>query len=100
MDSKNNLIYLKKGDIKKGTISLVNPCEYRFYEDKIIVRLYGWNRIFNSSDIIILKEDILNITDGIRILGYNIIIETKIARYTCSFLGDKLKIKQLLEMYV
>ena len=76
METKSTLLYLKKGDIKKGMLSIVYPCEYRFYDDKIIVRPFGLKRIFNSSDIIILKDEVINIRDGIRLFGYNIIIET------------------------
>jgi len=100
MEHKSTLLYFKKGNIKNGQLSLVVPCEYRFYEDKIIVRPYGWNRLFDDSDKILFKDDILDIKDGIRILGYAIIIQTKSDSYTCGFVGDKLKIKQLLEMYV
>lgn len=53
-----------------------------------------------SAEIVILKDDVIRIKDGIRIIGYNIIIETKRGEYTLSFLGDKLQIKQLFEQYV
>lgn len=97
---KSNLLYLKKGDFKSGTFSKKNASEFSFYEDKIIVRPMGWSRLMNSAEIVILKDDIIRIKDGIRIIGYNIIIETKRGEYTLSFLGDKLQIKQLLEQYV
>jgi hypothetical protein len=47
-----------------------------------------------------LKKDIRAIKDGIRVIGYNIIIETNSHSYTCGFLGDKLMVKQLLEKYL
>jgi hypothetical protein len=95
-----NLIYLKKGEIKTGFFSKRIACEFKFYEDGIIARPYGWNRLFNSADITILKKDIRAIKDGIRVIGYNIIIETNSHSYTCGFLGDKLMVKQLLEKYL
>ena len=95
-----NLIYLKKGEIKTGFFSKRIACEFKFYEDRIIVRPYGWNRLFNSADITILKDDIRTIKDGVRIIGYNIIIETTSHSYTCGFLGDKLIVKQILEKYM
>lgn len=96
---KSKLLFLKKGDFKSGTFSKKNACEYSFYEDKIIMRPMGWSRLFNSAEIIIFKDDIVRIKDGIRIIGFNIIIETQRGEYTLSFLGDKLKIKQLFNEY-
>ena len=83
-----------------GLFSKRIACEFKFYEDRIIARPYGWNRLFNSADIIILKDDVKAIKDGVRIIGYNIIIETRSQSYTCGFLGDKLLVKQLLEKYM
>lgn len=97
--SNSKLLYLKKGDIKTGTFSKKIACEYSFYEDKIIMRPMGWSRLFNSAEIIIFKDDIVRIKDGIRIIGFNIIIETQRGEYTLSFLGDKLKIKQIFNDY-
>lgn len=94
-----NLIYLKKGEIKTGFFSKKIACEFKFYDDMIIARPYGWNRLFNSADIIILKADIKSIKDGVSIIGYKIIIETISHSYTCGFLGDKLIVKQLFEKY-
>ena len=45
-----------------------NACEFSFYEDKIVITPMGWYRFFNNSEIIIFKEDILTIKDGVRFI--------------------------------
>lgn len=98
--SNSKLLYLKKGDIKTGTFSKKIACEYSFYEDKIIIRPLGWNRLFNSADIVIYKEDIIGCKDSFDFLiYYNFILQTKRGNYTLRFMGDKLQIKQLLNEY-
>lgn len=96
---KSKLLYIKKGDFKSGTFSKRNASEFSFYEDRIVIRTIGWSRLFNSAEIIIFKDDIVKIKDGVRVLGFNIIVETHRGEYTLSFLGDKLKIMQLFNEY-
>ena len=96
---KSKLLFLKKGDFKSGFFSKKNASEFSFFTDKIVIRPMGWSRLFNSAEIIIFKDDVINIKDGIRIVGYNIILVTLRGEYTLSFLGDKLKVKQILYEY-
>lgn len=90
------LLFIKKGDFKSGFFSKKNASEFSFYSDRIIVKTLGWSRLFNSADIVIHKQDILNIKESFRVFGYNIIVETKSGEFTLSFNGDKLLIKQIL----
>ena len=96
---KSKLLFIKTGNFKSGTFSKKTASEFSFYSDKIMIRPMGWNRLFNSADIFILKEDIVRITDGFTILGHNTIIETKTSKFWLIFLGDKLQIKQILNDY-
>lgn len=95
-----DLLFLKKGEIKTGLFSKRIAVEIRFFENYIISRPLGLNRLFNSADIVIKSSDILSIRDGERILGYNINVETKYNKFVFSFMGDKLKIIQLFNNYV
>ena len=81
----SKLLYLKKGDFKSGFFSKKNASEFSFYSDRIMVRPIGWSRLLNSAEILIFKNDIIRIKDGVRIIGYNIIIETQRGEYTLSF---------------
>jgi hypothetical protein len=95
----SKLLFLKKGDFKSGFFSKKNASEFSFFTDKIVIRPMGLSRLFNSAEIIIFKDDVINIKDGFRIVGYNIILVTHRGEYTLSFLGDKLKVKQILYEY-
>jgi hypothetical protein len=96
----SKLLFIKKGDFKSGFFSKVSASEFSFYVDRIIIRPMGWNRFFNSAETLILKEDIIHIKDGVRIIGYNIKVETNRGEFTFSFMGDKLQIKQILNQYI
>jgi hypothetical protein len=95
----SELIIIKKGDIKTGLLSKRIASEIKFYKDKIVASPHGWNRIFNNSDTIIQKSDIIRIRFTWRAIGYNISIETKDKNYTLSLIGDKLEITRIVETY-
>jgi hypothetical protein len=96
----STILFIKKGDFKSGFFSKKSASEFRFYEDKIIIKPMGLNLFFNSADILIPKSDIIRVKDGYRLIGYNIIVETKTAEYTFSFLGDKLMVLQVIQSYL
>ena len=96
----DELIFKKNGDFKSGMFSKVNGSSFYFFQNRIVVRPSGLNRIFNSADIIIPKNEIIGIEPSFRIIGYNFIIITRSARYWVGFMGDKQKIGELLYSYV
>lgn len=95
-----NLLYIKKGDFKSGFLSKVTAGEFRFYDDRIVFQPMGWNRLFNNAPIILEASSILGFTDSFTIIGYSLSVMTTQGKYTFRFMGDKLKVYQLMERYV
>lgn len=100
-NEKSDFIFKKNGEFKSGLLSKVNASTFHFYSDRIIVRPMGYNRLFNSADIIIPKFDILSVEPSFRLIGYNFILRTnRGAKFWLSFMGDKQKIGEILYSYI
>ncbi len=94
------ILLLKKGDLKTGFLSKKTAGEFHFYEDKIVFTPIGLSRLFNSAPIIIEASSMIRYSLGFIVIGYSIKLETRTNNFNLNFLGDKIEVLNMMNLYI
>jgi hypothetical protein len=94
------ILLLKKGDLKTGFLSKKTGGEFHFYQDRIVFNAKGLSRLFNNAPIIIDRSTMLRYKEGVAIIGYSIKLETRSGTYHLRFMGDKMQVLNILNGYL